>query len=73
MQPRAPVAERQRVLPPDDGERMPDSTSDALLNGFIDLLKEVAELQRILLESGTQSEQGAVQTSPDPVVISQPE
>ena len=52
---------------------MPDPTSDALLNGFIDLLKEVAELQRILLESGTQSEQGAAQTSPDPVVVAQSE
>ena len=50
-----------------------DSASDALLDGFIDLLKEVAELQRILLESGTQSEQGAAQTSPDPVVVAQSE
>ena len=52
---------------------MPDPTSDALLDGFIDLLKEVAELQRILLESGTQSEQGEAQTSLDPGVISQSE
>ena len=52
---------------------MPDPTSDALLKAYLDLLKEVAELQRILLESGAQSEQGEAQSSPDPAVISQSE
>ncbi len=73
MRPWAPVAERQRVLPPVYGERMPDPASDALLKRFLDLLKEITELHRALSELGAQSEQGEAQTSLDPVVISQPE
>ncbi len=47
--------------------------SDALLKAYLDLSKEIAELQRILSESAEQSEQGEVQTPPEPEVISQSE
>ncbi len=48
MQPWAPVAERQRVLPPDKGKHMPDPISDALLQAYLDLMNEVTGLYRAL-------------------------